>query len=97
MSKTKPAPAANPWGKAETPAPTVPPAPETAPEETAPVTVETAPPAPTVTDLVGDPTETLPVVKMTRVEPMFPGGPTEADVHESEVESWTSAGWRLAE
>ena len=36
------------------------------------------------------------IMKMTREEPMFPGGPMTADVHPNEVEAWKLAGWVIA-
>jgi hypothetical protein len=34
---------------------------------------------------------------MGRIEPIHPGGPTTADVHEDEVPSWMKAGWQVLE
>ena len=36
-------------------------------------------------------------VKMVRSEEDAKGGPTTADVHPSEVESWEAAGWKIKE
>ena len=36
------------------------------------------------------------IVKMKRLEPQFPGGPVEAEVHPDEVEGMTAFDWRLA-
>ena len=33
------------------------------------------------------------IVKMKRLEPQFPGGPVEADVHPDEVEGMKSCDW----
>jgi hypothetical protein len=37
------------------------------------------------------------LIKMGRIEPIHPGGPTTADVHEDEVMSWMKAGWQVLE
>jgi hypothetical protein len=37
-----------------------------------------------------------PLVKMTRPEPQFKGGPITADVHSAEVANFTAGGWQIA-
>lgn len=36
------------------------------------------------------------LIKMTRSEPQFTGGPTTADVHPAEVENWERNNWHRA-
>jgi hypothetical protein len=37
------------------------------------------------------------LIKMGRIEPIHPGGPTTADVHVDEMMSWMKAGWQVLE
>jgi len=36
------------------------------------------------------------LIKMTRDKPQFPNGPTEAKVHQDEVENWKKHDWKIA-
>lgn len=90
--------AAQPLTPAESPVAAAPPAATGAEAPVPPTAVQTPaqapdPPVPPASKLDGPK-----MLRLYRDTPMFPGGPTEADVPESEVASWISVGeWKIKE
>lgn len=86
--------AAQPLTPAESPVAAAPPGAEA---PVPPVAVQTPAPAPVPVPHTGK-LDGPKMFRLYRDTPMFPGGPTEADVPESEVTSWISVGeWKIKE